>query len=539
MSTGTSDTLIHAEKCRRPLIVCALVIVMIALAIRLAFILKFNLFVDEAIYIFIAEHSPLTFTPHPPGVPWMVHFGTLLLGRNEPGVRMMSFLLGAGFPLVAWLFGRSVIGQRSAVWSVILLSLIPVYNAFGSLATPDMPQLFLWTCMLGVAWRAVDSGRTGWWIGLGVLAAFVLSIKYVAVLFFPALLLFLLLSGQWRRHFCQPGIYLMCLVTALLMGVLIAVVGVETFVDGIRYHLSERQTFKLESLKDISLYYAAHLAYFSPIIYFLALGGMVWSGIRGIRSRDSALLFLFSFAVTPWLFFSLISAVTARVLNREHWDSLAYVTAVMAGVLWVQDRWSLVAARRILVSAAALAAVTLIGVFFEAATAIPSGWVRQRAAFSSLKGWDQLSGKIDSQMAKLPAGSFVLMSSFPLMVEHSFYTRRQDPIYTVPSNRDQRYGIGVVWDESQVSEKYLSQQQGKDGLFVFCDPNKDDATPKRVTKWTQNLHYRFEAIEYVTKGEVKENSTLLLSYFFLHGHNLRDDSLWLAQKRLEKSQRDK
>lgn len=529
MSTSLSEPPVRSEPSIRPLAASAIIVVVLCLAIRLSFILQFNLFVDEAIYVFIAEHSPLTFTPHPPGVPWLVHLGTTLLGQREIGVRLMSLALGALFPLAAWILARQLVSARAALWSVILLSLIPSYNAFGALATPDMPQLFLWTCMLGLAWQALTTGRLSWWIGAGAVAAVALAVKYVAVLFFPALALYLILSGQWRRHLRQPGVYLMCLVTAILMCGLIAIVGAETFIDGMRYHASERQTFRLESLKDVILYYAAHLVYFSPLTYVLAVCGMIWAGVRGWKLKNPQLLFLFSFAVTPFLFFGLISLVTARVLNREHWDSIAYVTAVIAGIAWVHTAWPHHRARALLLTAASLGAVTLLVAFLEAATALPSRLVGQRPAFSSLKGWDQLSEKIDQQMDALPPGSFILMSSFPLMVEHDFYSRRNDPIYTVPSNRDERYGIGIVWNNSKVSQKHLGREQGHDGLFVNCDRSKNDVSPKRVKKWTQNLHYRFESIDYLGNGQITDKGRIIRHYFFLHGHALKEQSLWLQQ----------
>jgi hypothetical protein len=443
-------------------------------------------------------------------------------------VRLAALGVGSLFPLVAWIFDRKMGGERGALWSVILLTVIPVYNAFGVLATPDMPQLFLWVCMLVLTWKALESSNLWWWIGIGVLAAVVIIVKYIAILYFPALLLFLILSGQWRQQMRKPGVYLMMFIGAALVILLILFVGPVTFIDSIKYHLEERQVWQIQSLRDFFLYYLAHVAYFSPLIFALALAGMAWAGWTGWTTKNPKLLFLFCFSVTPWFFFSAITALTERELNREHWDSPAYICAVIAAVALMERKGVVRRNQRWLIASAAIAGVTLLGGVFEAFTTIPSRLFHQRPAFASLQGWKRMSSVIDEQMSELPKSSFLLMNSFPLLVEHNFYTKRHDRMYTLHSGRDKRYGIAVVWEESHVSEKYLSEEQGRDGLFVHYEYGSADLKEKSARHWVKNLQDHFTSVDFLANAHVGYGSTIIRSYFFLEGKNLK--SLFGAEK---------
>ena len=168
----------------------------------------FNLFQDEAIYWMTGQSDPLSFCPHPPGVAVLTRLGTLLLGRTELGVRCFSIFLSTLTLGVAYFLARELCGTAVAFWATLTLAAVPSYLFFGSIMTPDTPQLFFWTLALFFTARALMTGREKWWFAAGATVGVGLYVKYMMILYFPSLALCFALSPAWRSQLKTRGPYL-------------------------------------------------------------------------------------------------------------------------------------------------------------------------------------------------------------------------------------------------------------------------------------------------------------------------------------------
>jgi len=109
--------------------------------------------------------------PHPPVVPQMVWLFGELLGDGTFALRLGSLLCGTGSIVLAYLLGHDLYSGRAGLWAAALTASTPFLVAIHTVATPDSPLVFLWLLFMWVTWRAVQSGRTAWWLTCGVVFA--------------------------------------------------------------------------------------------------------------------------------------------------------------------------------------------------------------------------------------------------------------------------------------------------------------------------------------------------------------------------------
>lgn len=102
----------------------------------------------------------------PPLVYWLVMGSFSLFGFQAWAARLVPALAVHGTILLTYLFGRQLLGAKSAFWGALLLTLAPAFTGMGRLLILD-GVLTLWmTLALFAAYRAL-AGPTlawGWWL---------------------------------------------------------------------------------------------------------------------------------------------------------------------------------------------------------------------------------------------------------------------------------------------------------------------------------------------------------------------------------------
>jgi hypothetical protein len=114
----------------------------------------------------------------PPLLYWLVNLSYRLFGVHDWSARLVPALAVHGCILLTYAFGRRILGDRSAFWGALLLSLAPGFVSIGRLLILDGLLSFCVTLAVYAAYEAVrgDRLRPGWWLlsgvacGLGILA---------------------------------------------------------------------------------------------------------------------------------------------------------------------------------------------------------------------------------------------------------------------------------------------------------------------------------------------------------------------------------
>ncbi len=490
---------------------------------RLAIALHFDLFPDEALYAWLAERAPFGFTPHPPGIPLLIRAGTSLFGRTELGVRIFPMLLTTLMLIPLYLLAHDVGGGRVAFWSVIAAAAVPSYFAFGAVTTPDGTQLFFWTLALYFTFKALETSRLSWWALAGATVGVGLYVKYIIVLYYPSLLLCLLLSPTWRAHLRSRGPYLSIAVAFLVFAPVAIGHEYATHFTAVRYHLSERQTLQSPSLKGIATYQLLHAGYLSPLLYCGLLTAMVWAGVNGVRKKDNRLLFLFCFSVIMFTFFLLIAAVTKRVLNREHWDAPAYVAALVAAAMMQYEGGH--KGRRVYAGLALALGILMSTLYvLEGTTGGVSRLTGSHPRFTKLLGWRTMAEGVDRQMksdARTSSDAFFLGETFPCALAYAFYGHQIQRVYTLDREYSAKYGlVGVL--RSIDASRGLAHERGRNAIFVaeVNSPSRGMLPPALIAR-TRELKRAFASVEQVRSIPVVRHRREVKWFYVLRCANLR------------------
>jgi 4-amino-4-deoxy-L-arabinose transferase-like glycosyltransferase len=110
---------------------------------------------DECYYYLWSQHPALSYFSKGPGVALAIAASTAILGPTELGVRFFSPLLGLGTSLIVFFFARRVYNERVAIWTVLLLNTIPIFNVGAVVMTIDPLSIFFWAASVYTLWLAL------------------------------------------------------------------------------------------------------------------------------------------------------------------------------------------------------------------------------------------------------------------------------------------------------------------------------------------------------------------------------------------------
>ncbi|MEM9481949.1 MAG: glycosyltransferase family 39 protein, partial [Verrucomicrobiota bacterium] len=298
---------------------------------------------DEAYYHLWSERLAPSYYSKGPGVATTMAASTAVFGKSEFGVRFFAPLLALGSSLVLFRLARSVFDDRVAAWSVMLLNLVPIFNAGGVILTIDPLSIFFWLLAMLTFWRALHRASAMHWlwpvtglvIGLGFLC------KYTNALQLLSILVLLVFSRRWRGQLRRPGWLLMlggfavCTIPVLIWN---AQNGWITFV-----HLWERG--KLDGggsgfdLGEFFEFLGGHFGVYSPFIFM----GLLWALVVSTRQffKDERQAFLVSFALPIVALYFLLSFNEAGELNwtAPGWLPVAVLLAFHWPQLGVSPKW--------------------------------------------------------------------------------------------------------------------------------------------------------------------------------------------------------
>src|SRR5215469_4047443 len=164
---------------------------------------------DEAYYWMWSKHLAGGYYDHPPMVALVIRAGTLIAGDTELGVRLVSILLA--LPMSYAIYRAAAIlfdGVRVAATAAILLN-VTLMAAVGTLiVTPDSPLLVAASFVLFFLAKVLETGRGAWWLAVGAAVGCALLSKYTALLFGPAILIWLVAVPKQRRWLISLWPYL-------------------------------------------------------------------------------------------------------------------------------------------------------------------------------------------------------------------------------------------------------------------------------------------------------------------------------------------
>ncbi|OAI43025.1 hypothetical protein AYO41_00465 [Verrucomicrobia bacterium SCGC AG-212-E04] len=398
-------------------------------ALRLSMIGRQELVSDEAYYQMWSERLDWGYYSKGPGVAAAIRAGTALFGVNEFGVRVWSPLLGLGTALLLAALARRLYGDAAAVWTAVLVSVIPIFNVGGVLMTIDPLSVFFWVAAMWFVWLALERSPRGtaYW----VLAGFAISLgflcKYTNALQLVCVTFALAWVPRWRGELRRGGYWTMWAVACL--GALPPIIWNANHAWITATHLLERGGFGGGGFRWYSFpeFLGLQALVYSPLIFIGLMIALVfgWKEATGHKpGRAERARFLLAFTL-PILGFYAILAL--RKPGEPNWTALAYPSlCVLAAMLWHERAG---ARRRTAVFAlAALSlglAMSLVILDTDSVRQLGIVWPYKRDTTIRIRGWQATADAVATvrkQVEKeIGQKVFLIADKYQLAAELNFY----------------------------------------------------------------------------------------------------------------------
>lgn len=464
--------------------------------IRLFLLGAFNLVPQEAYYWLYIQHPALSYFDHPPMCSYTIGVFTSIFGNNEFGVRFGMLLYSIGTSLFLFLLARKFFNsEKEAFLSFVFLNLTIFFNLHSIVATPDAPLLFFWSGAMYFYFKAIFEGdRWVDWVVAGLFSGFALASKYTASFIVFNLVLFFLVSREWKRIF-SPKFIVSIFVTFIPFTPVI-IWNIQNGFASFLFQTSGRA----KGVKSLGLNYffqliASQLYELTPLFFILLLT-LIGKYISSYKTIDKKELFFASFSFPIVIFFFFVSFTT---LVKMNWILPGYLAFMLLAVKYYKEAKGL--SNRLIKylgfpTSFALIVFNLLIILYPIVP-IEKG--------DSWTGWKELANKVIElkQNYDKENRTFIFSNEYKIPAELSFYTPYKDVILA-----ENVYGKPALQFDFWFD---VSKFSGWDGIFIYSDYNPS-------VKIDEILKY-FRSFEFVEEMKIVKNGKVFRRFYIYRFRN--------------------
>lgn len=470
---------------------------------RLFMIAQPELTPDEAYYHLWSERIDYCYYSKGPGVAATIWLGTHIFGANEFGVRFFSPLLALGTSLLMFRLARRLYGEPIAIWTVLMINVVPIFNAGSLLMTIDALSIFFWTAALYTFWRALELSPhfSRWWPFTGALIGIGFLCKYTNAMELLSIALLLLLTAKYRRELARPGFYWM--LAAFLPFTLPPIIWNARHDWITLSHLSARgglqKAFSL-NVGELLTFFIQHFGAYSPLIFAAMIVGLIWA-LPQCRHHFKP-RFLMAFTLPLW---GLYLWLSLKQSGEANWTAPAMVTlAILATARWYEAAQRGAWQRRFALAAlgvGALMSVVALNTDSIRRVGVPLSYELDPS--KRLRGWRASAENLEQVRAEFEAKVgqpvFLIANSYGVAAGLSFYLMekrvegpRHPPIYFPESQQiENQFSFWPRYDEfiavpkeSLPQNAYFTEEQGLNPFHGRCalyiTDRAEEKAPSRI-----------------------------------------------------------
>lgn len=388
----------------------ALALLLLTLA-RLAAAAAVPIAPDEAYYWVWSRALAWGYLDHPPMVAAWIRAGTLLVGENALGVRLMGPVGLAVASLGLWDAGRRLFPQRpgAGAWGAALFNATLFANAGAVLVTPDTPLVVFWCLALWAAVRLHVAQDGRWWLVVGGFAGLALLSKYTAVLLGLGLAIWVLAAA--RPWLARWELWAGGALAVLLFSPVVAWNAAHGWASFAKQGGRAGTQAADPGLRFVWEFLGGQAGLATPLVFVLCLAGAGSALWVALRARDSGAAMLAAL-ILPGAALFLWQATGSRV--QGNWPAILYPAACLAAAGYLGPRWD--GWRR---PAAGLGlGLALIGLVQAIAGPLP---LPRRAdpSLARLGGWPAFVAEVEAARRAAGAG-FIAAEEYGLAAELAF-----------------------------------------------------------------------------------------------------------------------
>lgn len=288
----------------------------IAALIRIILSSLFPMTADESYYWLWSKHLSLSYVDHPPMIAYINYLFTLG-AENLFMLRLAAVLITLLVSIFIYLLARETFNERVAFWSAVLFQLLPHFVVVWLTQFVELPLALFWVVSLWLLARILRAKNSKLWYVLAITLGLGYLSKYTMFLFWPCLLIFLLLSPEDRVWLRRKELYL-CLFLSLFFFLPVMIWNGQHGWVSFTFH-SGKATAEAWG-KNILPFVADQLVHFTPFLIFALFNVSKYALRKNTGSR-----LLFSFSAPILLLFLLLSI---KVKIWAHWPSIGYIAVL-------------------------------------------------------------------------------------------------------------------------------------------------------------------------------------------------------------------
>jgi len=310
--TIAPDISAKPDGAERRLILMAAAIIAAMTLLRIVYASAIELRTDEAYYWTWSKEAALSFLDHPPGIAWLIRFGTAIFGDTNLGVRFGGIVaMLVTQLLLADIVRRLTHDARAIVFAVLMPEAALYYGLLMAKVAPDVAMIPFAVAMMWSLVRLAQSGDGRWWLAAGLFAGLAMLSKFTVVMFAPAVAAFLLVP-DWRwRWLRSPYPYLAVLV-ALAVFSPVLIWNAQHDWASFRFQGVRATANYGVSLRTIGDYIGLQFGLVGFVLLPVVLMGLVLTAWRGYRTREPVAILLSSAVLVPFVYF-FFKSLTLRV----------------------------------------------------------------------------------------------------------------------------------------------------------------------------------------------------------------------------------
>ncbi|MBW7966963.1 glycosyltransferase family 39 protein [Bradyrhizobium sp. BR 10261] len=385
---------------RRPLIVAALVIAAMTV-LRMVYASAIELRTDEAYYWTWSKEGALSFLDHPPGIAWLIRFGTLIFGDTALGVRFGGIVaMLVTQCLLADIVRRLTHDARAIAIAVLMPEAALYYGLLMAKVAPDVAMIPFAVAMMWSLVRLAQSGDGRWWLAAGLFAGLALLSKFTVVMFAPAVAAFLLVP-EWRWRWLRSPYPYLALLIALAVFSPVLIWNARHDWASFRFQGVRATANYGISLRTLGDYIGLQFGLVGFVMLPVVLSGLVMTAWRGYRSREPVAILLSTAVLVPFVYF-FFKSLTLRV--GDTWPMfmwpVGFAAAAVNLAMMPAEGWSARAIRVGIfwVNTALVSGIAFVVIVFLYYVAAPWNFLGRMDPIGAEAGFEQVAARAQAAL---------------------------------------------------------------------------------------------------------------------------------------------
>ncbi len=136
----------------------------------------------ESYLALCSRHLDWGFVEGPAGIPAIIRVFETIFGNHAFAVRFLSSFLLLGVSWILWCWITALRNKETAFWTVIILNVLPLANAAGTVMEGTMLVAYCWLVALWIGWRLITSkiqkNKISSWCHFGFVLALGTQVTY-------------------------------------------------------------------------------------------------------------------------------------------------------------------------------------------------------------------------------------------------------------------------------------------------------------------------------------------------------------------------